>query len=241
MDNTGATVADSPGVASSDTVPEPAPDGRSTRWQRHRVERREQLVDAAIRAIRKHGASVGMDEIAAEAGTSKTVVYRHFVDRAGLYRAVAGRVDERVVGNIAHSLERSTEARNARDARELIASTVDAYLALVESDTELYRFFVNRPTVDRPLTDDPIGTTMGHVTDQLTGLLQTSFNASHVDPARARVWAIALVGSVQAVADDWLTSTDRTPRPELVASLTELAWHGLSPVLGAPEHQAGNR
>ena len=34
-----------------------------------------------------------MDEIAAEAGTSKTVLYRHFADRAGLYLAVVESVD----------------------------------------------------------------------------------------------------------------------------------------------------
>lgn len=220
-----------PAAGPASGSPAPAGDGRTTRWHRHRVERRQELVDAAIRAIRRHGATVGMDDIAAEAGTSKTVVYRHFEDRAGLYRAVAERVDQRVVGNIARSLERPSKTG---DARGLIASTVDAYLALVESDTELYRFFVNRPLVDRPLADDPVGTTVGHVTEQLTGLLQASFGASHVDPVRARVWAIALVGSVQAVADDWLASPERTPRAELVASLTELAWHGLAPVLEPP-------
>ena len=72
-------------------------DGRDSRWERHREERRAALVDATIRAIRTHGAGVGMDDIAAEAGTSKTVIYRHFDDKAGLYRAVAERIDGRVV------------------------------------------------------------------------------------------------------------------------------------------------
>ena len=53
----------------------PAPDGRSTRWDQHRAARRRELVDATLRAIRQHGAGVGMDDIAAVAGTSKTVVY----------------------------------------------------------------------------------------------------------------------------------------------------------------------
>jgi AcrR family transcriptional regulator len=174
-----------------------------------------------------------MDDIAAEASTSKTVIYRHFEDRAGLYRAVAQRVDERVVGDVAAALERSSAA--GKDPRELISSTVDAYLSLVESDTELYRFVVNRPMVDRPLPDDPVGELVAHVTDQLTGMLEASIGASvegaGPDAAAARVWAVALVGSVQAVADDWLASPTRAPRDELVESLTELAWHGLAPVL----------
>jgi AcrR family transcriptional regulator len=210
-----------------------ASDGRSARWVRHREERRKSLVDSAIRAIRRHGATVGMDDIAAEAGTSKTVIYRHFEDRAGLYRAVAQRVDQRVVGDVAGALDRSSAA--GTDARDLIASIVDAYLALVESDTELYRFVVNRPMVDRPLTDDPVDATVGHVTDQLTGLLETSIRGSDIDPTTARVWAIALVGSVQAVADDWLAGADRAPRGQLVETLTSLAWHGLAPLLASED------
>lgn len=212
--------------------PRPVADGRSARWVRHREERRASLVDSAIRAIRRHGAGVGMDDIAAEAGTSKTVIYRHFEDRAGLYRAVAQRVDQRVVGDVAAALERSTAA--GHDPRQLISSTVDAYLSLVESDPELYRFVVNRPMVDRPLPDDPVGALVGHVTDQLSGMLEASIGGSDIAPPTTRIWAVALVGSVQAVADDWLASSPRPARDELVESLTELAWHGLAPAL-SPE------
>ena len=210
-------------------------DGRDSRWERHREERRAALVDATIRAIRRHGATVGMDDIAAEAGTSKTVVYRHFEDRAGLYRAVAARIDARVVRDVGAALARNDADGGTADPRGLIASTVEAYLALVESDTEVYRFVVNRPLVDRPLADDPVGGTVAQVADRLTGLLLRSFEASATDPGRARTWAIALVGSVQAVADDWLAGAHRTPRAEVVAALTDLAWTGLAPVL-SPAH-----
>ncbi|MDC5695727.1 TetR/AcrR family transcriptional regulator [Intrasporangium calvum] len=222
-----------------------APDGRSVRWERHREERRASLVDATIRAIRRHGATVGMDDIAAEAGTSKTVIYRHFEDRAGLYRAVAQRVEARVVGGIARALEQSTGV--GKDPRELISSTVNAYLELVESDSELYRFVVNRPIVDRPLTDDPVGELVSHVTDQLTHLLEGRLGGSDgrpFDPATTRVWAVALVGSVQAVGDDWLAAPARPGRPtrgELVQSLTDLAWSGLAPSLSDRESRSTAR
>jgi AcrR family transcriptional regulator len=200
-------------------------DGRDARWEGHRETRRAELVDATIRAIRRHGPGVGMDDIAAEAGTSKTVVYRHFDDRAGLYRAVVARIESRVVGSVAGALS-GGPVESGPDLRRLIASTVEAYLALVESDPDLYRFVVTRPLVDRPLPDDPVGGTVSHVTQMLAGVLETALPA----PEHARVLAMALVGSVQVVADDWLASPDRTPRAELVEMLTSLAWDGLGPL-----------
>ena len=69
------------------------------------------------------------------------------------------------------------------------------------------------------------------MTDQLTGLLLEALQSPATDPSRARTWAIALVGSVRAVADDWLATpeADRAPRAAVVDSLTDLAWHGLAP------------
>ena len=80
-------------------------DGRASRWEEHRRQRRVELVDHTVRAIRQHGAGVGLDDIAAQAGTSKTVIYRHFEDRTGLYRAVAQRVEGQIVGRVRSSLD----------------------------------------------------------------------------------------------------------------------------------------
>src|SRR5690606_41434067 len=79
-------------------------DGRDSRWAQHRAQRRRELVDAALRAIRTHGPSVGMDDIASEAGTTKTVVYRHFGDRTGLYVTVVESVDQRILDSLSAAL-----------------------------------------------------------------------------------------------------------------------------------------
>src|ERR671930_593638 len=56
-----------------------------------RMARRLELLEAAFEVIRREGPTASMDEIAAQAGITKPIVYRYFGDRAGLYQAVAER------------------------------------------------------------------------------------------------------------------------------------------------------
>jgi AcrR family transcriptional regulator len=54
-----------------------------------RAQRREQILGAATRAFARGGfASTGLDAIAAEAGVTPVILYRHFASKAELYRAV---------------------------------------------------------------------------------------------------------------------------------------------------------
>src|SRR2546426_1486613 len=63
-----------------------------------RVERREQILAAACRAFARGGlAATSLDDIAAEAGVSRVILYRHFDSKADLYRAALDRVCDRVV------------------------------------------------------------------------------------------------------------------------------------------------
>jgi hypothetical protein len=39
-------------------------DGRKRRWHQHKVDRRNELVDGTLEAIRRRGSNVSMDEIA---------------------------------------------------------------------------------------------------------------------------------------------------------------------------------
>src|SRR5215213_1163683 len=88
-------------------------DRRDSRWDEHRRARREQLVQATLTAVGKHGAGVGMEEIAAEAGTSKTVVYRHFADRSELHVAVCNRVASQLLPKLRAAIERGGTSRPA--------------------------------------------------------------------------------------------------------------------------------
>ncbi|GAA1896791.1 TetR/AcrR family transcriptional regulator [Lapillicoccus jejuensis] len=215
----------------------PAPDGRSTRWAQHRLERRRELVEATLRAIRRHGAGVGMDEVALAAGTSKTVVYRHFTDKAGLYHAVAERVDEIILRDLGRALGEAGVPLTdlAADPRHLVATAVDAYLSLVEKDPEVYRFIVAAPLLERGTGSgagaDPAASVSDHVAEQLAALFAEALAATGSDTAAAPVWARGVVGMVRAAADAWLAGQPGfagLPRRALTEHLATLAWTGLA-------------
>src|SRR5215468_11017492 len=57
-----------------------------------RAERREQILAAATRAFARSGfAATGLDDVAAEAGITRVILYRHFESKTDLYQAVLDR------------------------------------------------------------------------------------------------------------------------------------------------------
>jgi AcrR family transcriptional regulator len=199
-------------------------DRRDSRWDDHRRARREQLVEATLAAVSKHGAGVGMDEIAAEAGTSKTVVYRHFTDRAELYVAVCNRVASQLLPKLQSAMETSGRPR------EMVAAVIDTYLAFIEADPELYRFVVDQQTLDRPTTD-PLTNLSDLIGAQVAAAISVTLQQAGQDPAPAAPWGHGVVGMVRAAADWWLRAERPMLRNELAAALTDLAWAGLSGVV----------
>jgi AcrR family transcriptional regulator len=216
-------------VTISTEPPSPAPDGRSTRWDQHRATRRRELVEATLRAVRQHGAGVGMDDIATVAGTSKTVIYRHFTDRQGLYAAVSESVDALILRNLLQATGAAGDDLTSGDStpRGLIAGAIDAYLTLVEKDPEVYRFVVTAPLLDQS-SGDPAAPVTGHIAAQMSLVVAEALDRAGRDTAPAPVWGAGLVGMVRAAADQWLATPEAMSRPELTEHLTDLAWGGLS-------------
>lgn len=212
------------------------PDGRDTRWTAHRAERRRELVEAALRAIRAHGATVGMDEIAAEAGTSKTVIYRHHGDRLGLYLAVCEAVDDIIMSDFGKTMSASgiqigTDDLFEGDPYDVLVAVIGSYLSLVERDPEVYRFVTRRPLVDLPPETDPVIGLTDAIANSLTDVFRTALSARGEDTSAAASWAHGLVGFVREAADRWLADPERQPREHVVRHLARFASVGLSGVL----------
>ena len=66
-----------------------------------RAERREQILGAATRAFASAGfAATSLDDIAAEAGITRVLLYRHFDSKADMYRAVLDRACSRLAETV---------------------------------------------------------------------------------------------------------------------------------------------
>jgi AcrR family transcriptional regulator len=183
------------------------------------------MVAAAIDAVRTLGPGVSVAEIAAQAGITKPVLYRHFTDRADLQRAVGQQAAALLMARMA------TELDPDREPVELIRGVVDAFLAGIEDEPELWRFVVHHP-IERAPGAEVVDDAREQIARMLTALIGERLRALGLDSGGAEAWAQGLVGMVQSAGDWWLERRTMSRRA-LTDYLTTLIWGGVSGVLGA--------
>ncbi|MFC5177675.1 TetR/AcrR family transcriptional regulator [Nocardioides taihuensis] len=199
-------------------------DGRSTRWDGHREERRAELVQAAVRAIDRHGPQAGIAEIAAEAGVSKPVLYRYFTDKDELHAAVgqwgAGEVLDRVLPAL----------RADVPVRERVARGVDAYLGTLEEHPQVFLLLV------RHRGADPLAHGKATIAAAFSRILGDTLRGLDVDAGGAEPWAEGVVGVGLAVGEWWVERRTMS-RAAVGDYLTAFLWHafeGAAGELGVP-------
>lgn len=176
-----------------------------------------------------------MDEIAAQAGTSKTVIYRHFGDRAGLYAAVVAQVHQFIHADLSTALELNDPA----DLPALVIDLADAYLRLVEDDPEIYRFVLSPPVPNSEV--DPWGGLPELMGAHLSEAIADQLRRRGQDPACATTWGHGLVGLLRAAADAWMATNPRPPRTEVLQHIRLLVLPALEPSLLAVPSRQGPR
>jgi AcrR family transcriptional regulator len=204
-------------VSPGTTARELARDGRSTRWDPHRRERRTTIIEAAIAAIEDNGPDVLTAQIAQRAGVPRTHVYRHFDGKAALDRAVSRHVARQIGESIRAGLAVSGSAR------AIIGGAVDHHLRWVEAHPNLYRFLAQNAyamaNTGSPATDDA----KAALAAELTTVLARYLAAFDLDTGPAERVIVGVVGMVDSTAAWWLEHPV-LPRAELSAQLTEQVW-----------------
>jgi AcrR family transcriptional regulator len=183
--------------------------------------RRLELVEAAVRAIRREGPGASMEQMAAEAGVTKPILYRHFGDRGGLYAAVTTYAFE----GLDSGLQRALQSVDT-PPRQVVSNAIDAYLAFVEQAPELYRFLAQRVVNEPGNLQETIDDFTTRVGRDVALILGEALRAAGADSGAAEPWAFGIVGMVFAAGAWWLERRTMT-RARLTAYLTDLVCDGL--------------
>jgi AcrR family transcriptional regulator len=199
-------------------------DGRKRRWHKHKVERRNELVDGTIEAIRRHGRFLSMDEIAAEIGVSKTVLYRYFVDKNDLTTAVLMRFAQAtLIPNMAAALSSNL------DGFKLTREIIRVYVETVTEEPEPYRFVManSSPTKSKVIADSE-----RIIARMLAMMLRRRMQEAGMDTGGVEPWAYMIVGGVQLATHSWI-SDPRMSVDELIDYLTMLSWSAICGIVEA--------
>jgi AcrR family transcriptional regulator len=192
-------------------------DARRDRWRKHRIARRAEFVEAALRALDKHGPELGMDDVAAEAGVTKPVLYRHFDDKADLYVALGQRGTEIL-------FQRLIPAINAELApAPRIRMALDAFFTVIEEHPNLYRLLARGSFQDKPADSDVVAEDKKLIATELTALLGDYMRMFNMDSDAAEPWAHGIVGMVQTTGEWWLDRRSMC-RDSVVEYLTQIIW-----------------
>lgn len=205
----------------------------TTRGEVWKRSRRLDLLDAAGRAIRRLGPAVSMDDVAAEAGVSRVVLYRYFGDKGGLYQAVA----ERYVADL--MVELRAALRRTADPRRRLRRAIDTYVRFIEENAEMYDFLMHRLVREGPGAQVTVAAFMRNVAEEVGEVLGENMIALGFDPAPAAVWSNGVVGMVHLATDAWLQNRDMS-RQRFVGYLEALLSYGFFGLAADPElAQAG--
>lgn len=163
-----------------------------------------------------------MATLAAGAGITKPILYRHFGDKQGLLAAWAERQATALGARITDELSRQ------RNPRSRIKATITTYLAALEEDPQGYWFVTRRAVTPDDPSGGPVVDVVETIVTAIAGILEEELHRADADAeaiAAATTWARALVGMVQQVGDHWVEAR-HVDRDELASRLTDLVWLG---------------
>jgi AcrR family transcriptional regulator len=182
-------------------------------------ERRAQLLDIGRRLFAERGLDgTSIEEIAAQAGVSKPVVYEHFGGKEGLYAVVVDREVERF-------LTMATTLLEGEDTMAKFEIAAVELLRYIQSNSDGFRILVrdSNPTSG----SGTFASLISDIASQVEHLLGDVLKTRGYDPRLAPVYAQMLVGMVASAGQWWLDA--RKPKlEEMAAHLVNLAWNGLS-------------
>ncbi len=191
-----------------------------TRVQRMpRAQRRAQLLDAALTIFVSKGYhAAAMEDIAAEAGVSKPVLYQHFPGKLELYLALLETQCDRLEAMVLEALDASATHE------ERVYATVRAFFDFVADEGGAFRLIY-----ESDLTNDAA---VRHRIDALEAQLgdavaQRIAEDTVLAPQLAEMLGITMASAAQVMARVWLAHGQDFPKEVAAEVAGHLAWRGI--------------
>ncbi|MFI5533329.1 TetR family transcriptional regulator [Kitasatospora sp. NPDC051853] len=188
--------------------------------------RREQLLNAADRVVQRDGPGASMNAIAAEAGITKPILYRHFGDRNGLIGALTERHTSGLLAAVRAALNEPLERRDR------VEHVLDVYLAGIESRPQVYRLITQGGDQGRA-AGQALAPALQQIADEITKAVQAQVDLGPDGPLLSETWGRAITGMVLAAGDWWLDQRP-CPRARMVQALADLLWGRLAAAAALP-------
>ena len=189
-------------------------------------ERREQLLNVGRKLFAERGfEGTSIEEIAAQAGVSKPVVYEHFGGKEGLYAVVVDR-------EVSRFLEMANRVLEGKDTTLKFEVAAVSLLRYIQDNADGFRILVrdSNPTSG----SGTFASLISDIASQVEYILADVLKERGYDPKLAPMYAQMLVGMVAFTGQWWLDA--RKPDLEVVAAhLVNLAWNGLSQLDPKPQ------
>jgi AcrR family transcriptional regulator len=190
-----------------------------------RVEREEQTLEAARILFAERGfAAVTMDEIAAEVGVTKPLLYTYFGNKEGLYLACMEPAAEALVDTVAAAVS------GCETPAETLRAGVHAFFIFVDADRDAWRVLFDETL---PAGAEP-ARRAAEQRERLIDLVSAAQLERLPDERRTDVQveveaiSAAMLGAAEALARWWLR-TDAMTAPAAAELLVRTIEQGLMP------------
>ena len=184
-------------------------------------ERRAQLLTVARSVFARDGYhGVTMDDVAAEAGITKPILYDHFPSKRELYLAL-------LEADLTELRERVHSAlQDSTGNRERIRGSIGAYVNFVDEHAEGFQLLMQEAIGAEREFRDMIATFRDGVMSEVADVIARE-SKGRVPRDEAEIVAQALIGMTETVAQQGI-GRSKAERDQTIETLVRLAWRGIT-------------
>ncbi|MGW7680279.1 TetR/AcrR family transcriptional regulator [Kribbella sp. NPDC054772] len=203
----------------STTVP-PGPPKR----RRDRAAREREILEAAERIFGERGyQGTSMDDVAAQVGVSKPLIYQYYGSKDGLFLACLARLRGHLLDTV------SDAVLAASDAEDALYAGFRAWFRFLDEHPQAWSVLVDEGMLSAGPAAEATDEVRAAFIELIATMVRMNLPAGRaVDDDEIQIVAQSISGATERLAI-WRTRTPNPPTPEKVArTLQDLLWQGLN-------------